>query len=113
MALERISRGVLRVLTPLGPRYLEPSLLQRIYLLWVFRNFDTLPVKVLSQRQQRRIEHICASRGFVTLLEPNGIVDTPILGTLEQRPPLELDSSRRGPGSVREAVSPFAADQHL
>jgi hypothetical protein len=113
MGMEKLSGGVLRVLTPLGPRYLRPSFLQRIYLLWIFRNFETLPVKVLSQRQQRRIDAMCAQRGFVSLLEPNGVVDTPVLGTLEQRPPLEAEHlpPRRPSASVSEAVSPFAADQ--
>ncbi len=82
MWMEKLSLGVLRVLTPLGPRYLNPSFLQRLYLLWIFRNFDTLPLKVLSLRQQRRIDAMCARHGFVSVLEPNGLMDTPLLGTL-------------------------------
>ena len=81
MWMEKLSQGVLRVLTPLGPRYLNPSFVQRLYLLWIFRNFETLPVKVLSPRQQRRIDAMCARHGFVSVLEPNGLVDTPLLGT--------------------------------
>jgi hypothetical protein len=108
MWMEKLSYGVLRVLTPLGPRYLNPSFGQRLYLLWIFRNFETLPVKVLSQRQQRRIEAMCAQHGFVSVLEPYGLMDTPLLGTLEQRPPV---APRRGPDrSVSDAVAPFAAD---
>jgi len=71
MWLEKLSLGVLRVLTPLGPRYVNPSFVQRLYLLWIFRNFHTLPVKVLSPRQQKRIDSICARHGFVSLLELN------------------------------------------
>jgi hypothetical protein len=113
MGIEKLFAGVLRVLTPLGPRYLKPSLLQRLYLLWIFRNFNTLPAKVLSSRQQRRIESMCAQHGFVTLLEPNGLVDTPVLGTLEQRPALERENlpPRRPSTSVTDAVSPFATDR--
>ena len=112
MWMEKLSRGVLRVLTPLGPRYLNPSFAQRFYLLWIFRNFETLPVKVLSPRQQRRVDAMCAQHGFVFVLEPNGLVDTPLLGTLEQRPPvLERNSSSRRPNrSVSDAVAPFATD---
>jgi hypothetical protein len=107
MWMEKLSYGVLRVLTPLGPRYLNPSFSERLYLLWIFRNFETLPVKVLSPRQQKRIEEMCARYGFVSVLE-RGIVDTPLLGTLEQRPPVApVGSSER---SVSDAVSPFAAD---
>jgi hypothetical protein len=108
MWMEKLAQGVLRVLTPLGPRYLNPSLVQRVYLLWIFRNFETLPVKVLSSRQQRWVEAMCARHGFVSVLEPNGLVDTPLLGTLEQRPPVA--SPRRPNRSVSDAVAPFAAD---
>lgn len=108
MWMEKLSLGVLRVLTPLGPRYLNPSFLQRLYLLWIFRNFDTLPLKVLSLRQQRRIDAMCARHGFVSVLEPNGLMDTPLLGTLEQRPPVA--PSLRPNRSVSNAVAPFAAD---
>ncbi len=107
MWLEKLSYGVLRVVTPLGPRYLNPSFAQRLYLLWIFRNFETLPVKVLSQRQQRRIEAMCARYGFVSVLEPNGLMDTPLLGTLEQRPPV---APRLADRNVSDSVSPFAAD---
>lgn len=106
--MERLLDGVLRVRTPLGPRYVRPSFFQRVYLLWVFRNFQVLPVKVLSVRQQRRIEAMLAVHGFVTILGPNGLADPPILGTLEQRPPVEL---RRPRGDVSRAVTPFATDQ--
>ena len=61
MWLEKLASGVLRVLTPLGPRYLQPSFAQRLYLLWVFRNFQTLPVKVLTSRQRRRVESMWAA----------------------------------------------------
>jgi hypothetical protein len=108
MWMEKLSQGVLRVLTPLGPRYLNPSFAQRLYLLWIFRNFETLPVKVLSSRQQSWIEALCARQGFVTVLEPNGLVDTPLIGTLEQRPPAA--PPRQPARSVEDAVSRFATD---
>jgi hypothetical protein len=108
MWMEKLSQGVLRVLTPLGPRYLNPSFGQRLYLLWIFRNFETLPIKVLSLRQQRRIDAMCARHGFVSVSEPNGLWDTPLLGTLEQRPPVA--EPWRPNRSVSDAVSPFAAD---
>lgn len=108
MWLEKLTQGMLRVLTPLGPRYVNPSLWQRLYLLWLFRNFHTLPVKVLSARQQRRLEQICTRHGFVslTLAEPT------ILGTLEQRPPMEMEtrSPRKPSQDVSDTVAPFAAD---
>ena len=56
----------------------------------------------------RRIDAMCARHGFLSVLEPNGLMDTPLLGTLEQRPPVA--PPRRPNRSVSEAVAPFAAD---
>ena len=41
---------VVQVRTPIGPRYIMPSFLQRVYLLWMFRNFPILPHAVLNRR---------------------------------------------------------------
>src|SRR6266704_6257829 len=109
MWLDRLSAGVLRVLTPLGPRYLKPSFAQRLYLLWIFRNFQTLPVKVLSSYQQRLLESMCAENRFVSF--GIGVDDAPLLGTLEQRPPVPSNELPRRPSSsVTDSVAPFAAD---
>ena len=111
MWLDKLFSGVLRVLTPLGPRYLKPTFAQRLYLLWVFRNFETLPVKVLSSRQQHLIESMCAENQFVSF--GAGVDDAPLLGTLEQRPPIPAYTPPRRPSSsVTESVAPFAADSH-
>jgi hypothetical protein len=108
MWLEKLFSGVLRVMTPLGPRYLQPTFLQRLYLMWVFRNFPTLPVKVLSSRQRRLMESMCADGNFVSF--GIGVHDAPLLGTLEQRPPIpDALPPRRASGSVADAVPPFAA----
>ena len=103
MSLQKLSGGVLRILTPLGPRYLRPSFAQRIYLLWIFRNFSTLPAKVLTSRQTRLIDAICANHNFVATLGQ----DLLVLGTLEQRPSTitgELPS-RRPSASVSDGVA--------
>ena len=109
MWLEKLFSGVLRVLTPLGPRYLNPSFMQRLYLMWVFRHFENLPVKVLSARQRRMIEMMCSNNQFVSL---DLAVDyAPLLGTLEQRPPVPvMATSRRPMPSVRGSVGPLTAD---
>jgi hypothetical protein len=107
MWLEKLSSGVLRVHTPLGPRYLKPSLLQRAYLLWVFRNFQTLPFKVLSRRQQKLVEAMCDENRFVSF--GIGFDDAPLLGTLEQRPAMPR---RRPAASVGKEVRPFAAEMN-
>src|SRR5213596_2240454 len=110
MCLEKLASGVLRVLTPLGPRYLKPSFLQRLYLMWIFRNFQTLPLKVLSARQQNLVEAMCDENRFVSW--GTGFDDAPLLGTLEQRPPVPSHPMlpRRPNGSVDRTVTPFAAE---
>ena len=89
--MEKLFAGVLRVLTPLGPRYIRPSLAQRIYLLWIFRNFQVLPLQVLTRRQRRVIDGLCVEPRFVSLTDPDGW-EAPILGTLERRPPISPTS---------------------
>jgi hypothetical protein len=86
MWLERLLWGVLRVLTPLGPRYLSPSFLERVYLLWTFRNFTILPVVVLSRRQQELVNRLCAQQKFVCLSFENGVFEQPLIGTVEGLP---------------------------
>src|SRR6266705_162705 len=66
MLIDKLADGILRVLTPIGPRYTKPSLQQRIYLLWIFRNFNVLPQQVLSHRQQRFIQDLCAEHARVS-----------------------------------------------
>jgi hypothetical protein len=108
MELEKLLWGVLRMQTPLGPRYLKPSFPQRAYLMWVFRNFPTLPVKVLSGRQQRLVESMCEQNRFVSFGVESE--DAPLIGTLEQRPPVSPQALPRRPSeSVADAVAPFAA----
>jgi hypothetical protein len=109
MELETLLFGVLRIMTPLGPRYLKPSILERLYLMWVFRHFHALPVKVLSRRQQRLIESMCENGQFVSF--GMGVEDAPLIGTLEQRPPISKGLPPRRPSeSVADSVAPFAAD---
>lgn len=111
MWMEKLSDGVLRVLTPLGPRYVKPSLSQRIYLLWIFRHFQTLPLQVLSPRQRRLVDALYAAQRFVALSQSEGW-DAPILGTVERRPPVEMETGprRRPSARVSEGVPPLAAD---
>lgn len=110
MWIEKLSDGLLRVLTALGPRYIKPTFGQRVYLMWVFRNFQVLPFQVLTPRQRRLIETLCAEQNFVALSQ-NGW-DVPILGTVERRPPIETQPLSEGqvPSRASDSVSPLAAD---
>ena len=108
MWIEKLARGVLCVLTPLGPRYIEASFSQRLHLLWIFRHFHTLPPQVLKPRQQQFMDALCKKDRFVAA----AFVDLPILGTLEARPalPPEALPSRATP-AVTGVVNRLADGQ--
>jgi hypothetical protein len=95
---EKLADGVLRVVTPLGPRYIKPSFLQRVYLVWMFRYFASLPHQVLRPRQQKMIDLLCTSHAFVSQRPHNGREQAPIVGTVVQRPLVLVDKPpARGP----------------
>jgi hypothetical protein len=87
MLIDKLAAGVVQVQTPIGPRYIMPSFLQRVYLLWVFRNFPILPHAVLSGRQQRMIDRMCGEQVFASLPYVDGLHEAPIIGIIERRPP--------------------------
>jgi hypothetical protein len=101
MLIGKLSNGVLRVLTPLGPRFVRPTFWQRLYLLWTFRHFELLPLQVLNKRQRQLIDDLCADQRYVTGAEGFGIEDAPILGTVERRPPVEMEAQTGKRGSER------------
>jgi hypothetical protein len=88
MLIEKLAAGVVRVQTPIGPRYVMPSFFQRLYLLWVFRNFQILPHAVLSRRQQRLIDEMCGEQRFASIAFAGGMDEAPVIGTIEHRPPV-------------------------
>jgi hypothetical protein len=105
MWIEKLWLGVLRVLTPIGPRYIRPTMSQRVYLLWIFRHFEMLPLQVLSARQQRMIDGLCGEHRFVSSLAAVGLEDAPVLGTVEWRSPAEVESlSPKRPSTAVAAV---------
>jgi hypothetical protein len=88
MLIDKLAAGVVQVQTPIGPRYVMPSFLQRVYLLWVFRNFAILPHAVLSGRQQRMIDRMCSEQVFASLPYADGLNEAPVIGIIERRPPV-------------------------
>jgi hypothetical protein len=91
MLIEKLAAGVVQVQTPIGPRYVMPSFLQRIYLIWMFRNFPILPHAVLSRRQQRMIDRMCSEQRFASMAYADGMDEAPVIGTVERRPPIGAD----------------------
>ena len=91
MLIEKLAAGVVKVQTPIGPRYVMPSFSQRVYLLWMFRNFPILPHAVLNQRQQRMIDRMCSEQRFASMAYADGMDEAPVIGTVEHRPPIGAD----------------------
>src|SRR3984957_10763578 len=91
--IEKLAAGVVQVQTPIGPRYVvPPTWLQRVYLVWMFRNFHILPHAVLSPRQQRLIDRMCSEQRFASMAYADGMGEVPIIGTIEHRPPAGSDA---------------------
>jgi hypothetical protein len=109
MLFEKLAAGVVQVQTPIGPRYLMPSFVQRVYLLWMFRNFPILPHAVLSRRQQRMIDRMCSEQSFASMAYTDHMVEAPVMGTIEQRPPVAPDRLPPRRPVIGEAA-PLAAE---
>lgn len=84
MWIDKLIDGVVEIITPVGPRYIELTFFQRLYFLWIFRHFDTIPQQVLSLREQRLIDALCVDQRFISLPTPRH--EAPIIGTLERVP---------------------------
>jgi hypothetical protein len=110
MWIEKLSDGVVQVQTAIGPRYLMPSFLQRVYFLWMFRNFPILPHAVLSRGQQRMIDRLCSEQRFVSMAYADGMDDAPVIGTVERRPKTGIDSLPPRRPVVSESPGGLAAD---
>lgn len=91
MLIEKLAGGVVQVQTPLGPRYVMPSFLQRLYFLWMFRNFPILPHAVLSKRQQHMIDRMCSEQSFASSAYSNTFEEAPVIGRIEHKPPISAD----------------------
>jgi len=114
MLIEKLADGVVQVQTPIGPRYVMPSFLQRVYLLWMFRNFPILPHAVLNRRQQRMIDRLCSEQRFASMAYANGFDESPVIGTIEHRPPVGAEGlPPRRPSASESAGLAAEAQQRL
>jgi len=98
MWMEKIRHGVLEVATDRGPRYVEPSWVERVQLLWMFRNFHVLPEQVLSRHERGLIQMMCSEERLARARNAkngfNGHTQC-IIGTVERLP---LLPERKRPG---------------
>lgn len=90
MWIDKLSDGVLELDTPNGPRFVQPNLVERAYLIWTFRNFCSLPQLVLRPWERRLIDRLWSENRFVSL-SVAGAPDRPVIGRVERRAPAKAE----------------------
>lgn len=58
MFLDKLQSGVLGFETERGVLFVQPSGFQKVHLLWTFRNFPRLSIKLLNAKQTRLVEDL-------------------------------------------------------
>jgi hypothetical protein len=106
MWIEKLSDGVIELDTPIGPRYVQPNLLERAYLIWTFRNFFSLPHQVLRPWERRLIDRLWNEDRFVSSAAV-GSQDRPVIGRVERRaaPKAEVVPIRKPVSGSTSAVA--------
>ena len=84
MWMEKIRHGVLQISTDSGPRYVAPSFVERIQLLWMFRNFHILPQQVLSRHERQLIEMLCTEERLGRGRNGHANDELCLIGTVER-----------------------------
>ena len=79
----KLSRGFLEVSTDNGIQYVLPSFLERLRLMWIFRNFSVLSEQVLTARQQQLVSSLCSQERLVPSLDAKERQEKVLIGTLE------------------------------
>jgi len=64
MSIAKIRDGLVEIFSDGESRYIRPTFWERLYLLWVFRNFHRLPLQVLSPGQQQMVERLAQRSQF-------------------------------------------------
>ena len=77
---QKIRTGLVELRTNVGSVYVSPSFWERVYLLWTFRNFPSLPKQVLNRREQQLIDKLCRAE-IVGRTKP--MAEAVVIGTVE------------------------------
>jgi hypothetical protein len=102
MWMEKVRRGVLQVATDTDLRYVEPSLSERLRLLWTFRNFHVLSEEILTGHERHLMQQLCAEG---RLQRPGKTVDpltACVIGTVEW--PAKRQPCRSAPALRRNSA---------
>ena len=80
MVVAKLFRGLLQLSTRAGRRYVRLSTWERVRLMWAFRNFRVLSQQLLTDRQWRLVQAVCARSEFAN---SENVDETVIIGTVE------------------------------
>lgn len=113
--LEKLTRGVLHVTDATGLRYARPNFLERVRIIWLFRNFRILPHHVLPARQKKWLASLC---GNGRLLRYSSVLDREMacaIGTLVLSQPYVRphEERRRAPRTVLSFTVRYGIGQDL
>jgi hypothetical protein len=103
MWIKKLLNGVVELETPIGPRYIEPNLTERAYLMWTFRNFFSLPQQVLRPWERRLIDRLRSENRFVSVPSISAS-EVPIIGRIERRAPVPAEVVSMRQSSSRESL---------
>lgn len=96
MWLDKLRHGSVQVITNTGTRYVKPSFVEKVRLLWIFRNFSFLPQQVLSVRQQQFLSELSSRPQIASqksaVRERDWLIGTVVSSVL---PPLPHPQERR------------------
>ncbi len=102
MLIDKICRGVLAVETDCGVRYIQPALLERIRLLWTFRNFPLLPEQVLNRHERALIDALCQKGKFLVNGNGRGDLSLHCIGTVERAVPRQSRPAPPRPARMQQ-----------
>jgi hypothetical protein len=101
MWIEKIRRGVLQVSTESGTHFVQPSLLEKLRLLWTFRNFRVLPEQVLNDNERQFIGHLCSERRLRKVSSTDFAEMSCVIGTVDLAPSAPKKPARTSVRSAR------------
>ena len=81
--IDKLFRGVLAIETDCGRRYVQPSLGERLRLLWTFRNFRLLPEEVLTRSERTLISSLYRKGNFLANGNGRGDLSLHAIGIVE------------------------------
>ena len=87
-------------IVPERARLGRPSFLERVYLLWTFRNFTSLLLVVLNHRQQKLVDRLYSLQKFVSPAFENGMFDQLLIGTVERLSPRPSQTETQAEGAL-------------